>query len=658
MLVKVLNLPLDDSQWEQATLPVRLGDLDRPRLLGLGLSFATSPGPRCGIDLISSFDRFVNSNSSTLSDLSAFRGALIPVLDSLFSKNNHLPRRFQLALASLKSNNSILILPSDKSNSVVVLDREDYLRKADVLLSDSHTYAPLTSNPLDRLKTSFNRKLRQLSSLCPPDFDLIKSFRVICPSLPYFYGLPTTHKPGVPLRPIISSRGSVSYPLASWLAKTLTPYLGTFSPAHLRHSQDFIERLRLQPSCKMLSLDVDSLFTNVPLDDVLSFLRQKASESLLPLPLPTDVFLDLIRLCVESNSFSFNGKYYTQTFGVAMGSPLSPVLANFYMEYFETVLLPSIDTRPSLWLRYVDDIFALWPHDLNLFQPFLASLNNLAPSIHFKVEWESNFLLPFLDVHVHSSVSGFSFSVYRKPMHSGMYIHFFSYHPLSVKKSVLVSLFLRALRISDPQFLDSEIAFIYKSFSRLGYPLHFINCAHSQAKRNFFHPKPASNTSSTVLCLPFISELKTFTNTFRPLDIKLAFRQTNTLRSNLVHTAPPASNAAGVYSISYSSCPLQYFGETGRTLNDRLKEHKRSVMSADTNNALFCHVRDSNHPIDWSSSKIIFPASTLHRRCLVESALINNVPNMNLSPGFVAVDSSLSQYILKCSNLSNKRDLT
>ena len=107
-----------------------------------------------------------------------------------------------------------------------------------------------------------------------------------------------------------------------------------------------------------------------------------------------------------------------------------------------------------------------------------------------------------------------------------------------------------------------------------------------------------------------------------------------------------------------SSCPLQYFGETGRTLNDRLKEHKRCVKSADTNNALFCHVRDSNHPIDWSSSKIIFPASTLHRRRRVDSALIHNIPNMNLSPGFVAVDSSLPQYILICSNLLNKRDLT
>ncbi|XP_069175930.1 uncharacterized protein [Procambarus clarkii] len=183
--------------------------------------------------------------------------------------------------------------------------------------------------------------------------------------------------------------------------------------------------------------------------------------------------------------------------------------------------------------------------------------------------------------------SRFSFSVYRKPMHSGMYIHFFSYHPPAVKESVLVSLFLYALRISDPQFLDSETAFIYKSFSRLGYPLHFINCAYSQFKRNFIYPKPASYTSSTVFCLPFISEHKTFANTFYPLAIKLAFRHTNTHRRNIFHTAPPASNAAGVYSISCSSCPLQYFGETGRTLNDRRKEHKRSEKSADTSNSLF-----------------------------------------------------------------------
>ena len=71
----------------------------------------------------------------------------------------------------------------------------------------------------------------------------------------------------------------------------------------------------------------------------------------------------------------FNDQYYMQTFGVAMGSALSPVLANLYREYVESELLPTIDMKPLLWLRYVDDVCALWPNDQCL-DNFLVKLND------------------------------------------------------------------------------------------------------------------------------------------------------------------------------------------------------------------------------------------------------------------------------------------
>ena len=75
------------------------------------------------------------------------------------------------------------------------------------------------------------------------------------------------------------------------------------------------------------------------------------------MPLPVNVIIDLIKLCVEENVFTYNGKFYKQVFGCAMGSPLSPVLSNFFMEYFESELLPNILDTNIPWLRYVDDIF-------------------------------------------------------------------------------------------------------------------------------------------------------------------------------------------------------------------------------------------------------------------------------------------------------------
>ena len=174
-------------------------------------------------------------------------------------------------------------------------------------------------------------------------------YKCILPNLPYFYLTVKLHKDPIAYRPIVSQTRSYSKPLSKHLANILTPLLGSFSPAHLRDSMDLKRRLQEEadPSHPFLSLDVESLFTNVPIEPLLSFLRRKHAEDLVPLPegYTIDGLLDLIRLCVKSTVFSFNGRYYRQRQGVAMGSPLGPVLAGLYMEFFENELLHTI-SRP------------------------------------------------------------------------------------------------------------------------------------------------------------------------------------------------------------------------------------------------------------------------------------------------------------------------
>ena len=132
-----------------------------------------------------------------------------------------------------------------------------------------------------------------------------------------------------------------------------------------------------------------------------------------------------------------------------MGSPLSPVLANLYMEYYETELLPTISPQPLLWLRYVDDVIAMWPENSD-FPEFFQKVNALAPSIKFTVEWEEEDSIPFLDTRIRRLSSGFTFSIYRKPTHSHQYIHWFSWHNEQVKRSALFSLLLSSDRIGIP----------------------------------------------------------------------------------------------------------------------------------------------------------------------------------------------------------------
>ena len=100
-------------------------------------------------------------------------------------------------------------------------------------------------------------------------------------------------------------------------------------------------------------------------------------------------FLDLIRLCITATIFTFNGKYYKQQQGIAMGSPLAPALACLYMEFWESELLNTIPgPKPIFWVRYIDDILLQWPHSYEDFNIFLRNLNLLEDLINVQAEWE------------------------------------------------------------------------------------------------------------------------------------------------------------------------------------------------------------------------------------------------------------------------------
>ena len=137
----------------------------------------------------------------------------------------------------------------------------------------------------------------------------------------------------------------------------------------------------------------------------------------------------------------------------------------------------------------------------------MDALNALSPSIKFKVEWKTDGVLPFLDAKVHRSIDRYTFSVYRKPMHSGMYVHFFSYHPLTLKRSVVSSLFLRALRICDLEH-DAELAHLRTSLACLAYPKHVLDQALSQAKRTFYNGPRTRPDHQPTLCLPYVEGLQ------------------------------------------------------------------------------------------------------------------------------------------------------
>ena len=132
-----------------------------------------------------------------------------------------------------------------------------------------------------------------------------------------------------------------------------------------------------------------------------------------------------------------------------MGSPLSPVIANIFMEQFETRALEKTPLKPRCWKRFVDDTFVVQPHPKDTLVSFLNHLNSHSPHIQFTMEFEQNNSLPFLDLLVTRNDNGsLSHQVYRKKTHTDRYLNARSHHHPFQQLGVLKTLAVRALRIS------------------------------------------------------------------------------------------------------------------------------------------------------------------------------------------------------------------
>ena len=166
-------------------------------------------------------------------------------------------------------------------------------------------------------------------------------------SPPKFYGLPQIHKTGKPLRPIVSSRGSITYGIAKELAHIIKPLVGQ-SPHHLKSTQHLIQQLqgkKLEPGEVIASFDVKALFTSVPVKPATQIVKQRLQQDN-TLPQRTSMSIpqitSLLEFYLTNTYFIFQGKYYEQVQGAAMGSPISALKANIFMEEFEVKALSSI----------------------------------------------------------------------------------------------------------------------------------------------------------------------------------------------------------------------------------------------------------------------------------------------------------------------------
>ena len=124
----------------------------------------------------------------------------------------------------------------------------------------------------------------------------------------------------------------------------------------------------------LCTLNINSLYINIPHDEGIQSTKEMLAIHKPPDSLPHNSYIaELLELILTNNHFEFNGKYYHQMSGTAMGTKLAPSYANLFMTKLEEKYVYTYPLQPQLWKRFIDDIFMIWPHGMDSLLEFIIT---------------------------------------------------------------------------------------------------------------------------------------------------------------------------------------------------------------------------------------------------------------------------------------------
>ena len=615
-----------DDNWVR-NISSRPLDKTETQVLSYGLKHSVTP-KRIPTEAIVSSVEAVLSRQRELSESAKdnIRSRIASTIQSASLPDSNLTKDERQALKRLKTDENIVILPADKGRVTVVMDKTDYYDKMDALVNDKQTYQVLKRDPTPALQRKLNSKLLDLKKTDAIDIQRYNRLRCRVPQPPKLYGLPKLHKPNIPMRPIVSFCGSPTYQLSKYLTTVLKP-LTDESRHKLQSTENFIDAIKtvqVPDDYKLVSFDVKSLFTSIPLQLALDCTETAINNSTIELPLPTDDLMDLLNLCLTSTYFQYNGKHYKQLHGTAMGSPVSVVVAEIVMQNIEELALATYKRTLPLWLRYVDDTFTAVHKDE--IDDFHEHLNGQNADIQFTKEIEENGKIPFLDCLVTRDNNELRTTIYRKPTHTDRLLDQSSYNPTSHKATTIRTLTRRAQLVCDsPDSLTDENKYLDNVFNKNNYNRDFIR--HNTYRNSEPNATNTNATPVTTATIPYIKGTsETIARILQPYNIRVAHKPITTLRqllTNVKDKDEPSDRRGAVYKIKCCDCQATYIGETGRNLNVRLTEHKRATRNGDINNHIAEHHLKTNHRIDWDSAECVTYSTDYYQRITLESWFTN-----------------------------------
>ena len=351
-------------------------------------------------------------------------------------------------IRDLKNQTDWIIKPADKGSGTVLWERGLYITEAQRQL-DSNNYLKLEHS---RLKQTCQNIENALNNLIRQGLITLSDKNAMTQSDPReadFYLLSKIHKnkTNPPGRPILSGNGHPTEWVSAWVDHHIQPLMLKL-PTYLRDTTDLLNHIKsIKPTgnTRILSLDVTSLYTNIPQDLGVNSIRTVGA--ILDPDTDYSAAATLAKVVLENKIFKFNGDHYIQTQGTAMGTRMAPAYANIFMYTIEEKIINQLP-EIILWRRFIDDIICVFEQNEICDHNYILEIaNDIIPEIQFTLETVDGKQVNFLDTTLTVTPDEITSSPYIKPTDKRLYVRMDSCHLLHQKTSIAHSQCLRLRRI-------------------------------------------------------------------------------------------------------------------------------------------------------------------------------------------------------------------
>ena len=217
-------------------------------------------------------------------------------------------------------------IPSFNKNFMI---REIICAEADIQTIDNISHQEET-------RAIINNKINKAINKCPNllNESTRRYLKPINARAPELTGLPKIHKEDMPIRPVVNYMTAPGYRTAKRLVKIIKENIDIVNNYSIKNSYDLVEKIKTiksAPHYRLASFDVTNLYTNVPVDETMTILRNSLINTNRLGRNEIDELMQLLKTILKQNYFSYDNEYFMQEDGLAMGSPLSGILADLYL---------------------------------------------------------------------------------------------------------------------------------------------------------------------------------------------------------------------------------------------------------------------------------------------------------------------------------------